>query len=158
MYHCRIRIILSLKRFLYNLVLQIKFYWLTIIRGFLLRIATDKSHINMKSKKLSLWKNKKIKFSYHYTFATWWREPIIFQTYIISNLKYLRSTTLGCTDRGIGKLEFVQQLIIRLYLYHFIRELNKDCKSNFKWTSISGSLSDCPWRSSAGVALIFGRR
>ena len=65
-----------------------------------------------------------IKFSNSYIFATRWRKPLIFQTYIIwanqiHSLKYLRSTTLGFKDKEIIKSQFVtktQFLWISMFL------------------------------------------
>ena len=54
----------------------------------------------------------KHKFSNSYILATWWWEPLIFQTQILwsnlfHSLKYLRSTKLEC--KGIIKSEFPQK-------------------------------------------------
>jgi len=56
----------------------------------------------------------KLKYSTPCIFATCWCKLLKFQTLIIlSNiiysLEYLRSTTLGCKDKGIRKSEFVVQ-------------------------------------------------
>ena len=71
----------------------------------------------------------KLKLSNSYFFATWWCRPSIFQTKtILSNtidsLKYLRSTTLGGTDIGIRKSEFVaktQFLWMKKRCKHLVR-------------------------------------
>ena len=65
----------------------------------------------------------KLKFSNPYIFTTGRRRPLIFQTYSnrIHSLKYLRSTTMGCTDIRIRKFEFVtktQFLFFRKCLSH----------------------------------------
>ena len=54
----------------------------------------------------------KLEFYNPYIFATGWRKPLIFQTYMIwsnrnQSLKYLRSMSLGCKDIGIRKSKFV---------------------------------------------------
>ena len=57
----------------------------------------------------------KLKFYNLNILAAWWCQPLIFQTTIIwsnQNLycKYLRYTTLGCTDIEIRKSEFVVKI------------------------------------------------
>ena len=54
----------------------------------------------------------KLELSNPYIFATGWRKPLIFQTYMFwanrnHSLKYLRSTTLDCKNIGIRKSKFV---------------------------------------------------
>ena len=54
----------------------------------------------------------KLEFSNLYIFATGWRKPLIFQTYMIwsnrnHSLKYVRSMSLGCKDIGIRKSKVV---------------------------------------------------
>ena len=54
----------------------------------------------------------KLWFYNPYIFATGWRKPFIFQTYMIwanisHSLKYLSSMSLGCKDIGIIKSKFV---------------------------------------------------
>jgi len=73
------------------------------------------------SKELSLC--HKLKYSNPFIYWTWCCRLLIFQTKIIwcnkiHSLKYLRSTTLGCRDIGIIKLEFVSktQLLYRLHI------------------------------------------
>jgi len=60
----------------------------------------------------------KLKFSnpYIYIYGTWCCRLLIFLTKIIwcnriHSLKYLRSTTMGCKDRGIWKSEFVSKTL-----------------------------------------------
>ena len=55
----------------------------------------------------------KLKFSNHYSFATWWWKPLIFQTKTvwskkINSLKYKRSRRMGCQVIGIRKSEFAE--------------------------------------------------
>ena len=54
----------------------------------------------------------KLEISNPYIFATGWRKPLIFQTYMIwsnrnHSLKYLRSMSLGWKDIGIRKSKLV---------------------------------------------------
>ena len=80
------------------------------------------------SKELSLW--SKLKFFNSYISATWWCKLLIFQTLVIYSNLYLRTTTLGCTDIGIWKSEFVAttQFLFKRTYFIFIYE----CKSCFK--------------------------
>ena len=71
-------------------------------------------------KKLSLCHKSQI--SNTYISKTRWRKPFIFQTLIIwsfriHSLKYLRSTTLGCRDKGIKKTEFVTMTLFLLSFF-----------------------------------------
>ena len=64
------------------------------------------------------------KCSNPYICATWQRKPLIYQTYIIwSNriysLKYLKSTTLVCTDIRIRKSKFVANTQF-FYCYKYV--------------------------------------
>ena len=59
--------------------------------------------IKLHRKELSLCRI--LKLSYPFIFAIRWCKFLIIQTCIVHNLKYLRSTTLGC--KGMRKSEFV---------------------------------------------------
>ena len=79
------------------------------MRLFLSRLAESMWYM---TKELSLC--HKLKYSNPYIYWTWCCRLLIFQTKIIwcnkvHILKYLRSTTMGCRDIGIIKLEFVSK-------------------------------------------------
>ena len=89
----------------------------------------------------------KLKLSNPYIFAICWRKPLIFQTLailsiIIYSLKYQRSTTLGCKDIGILKIDFVTETH---FLCNFLYKLERIYKTNiFQFSSrkLGGTILD----------------
>ena len=100
--------------------------WRTLMHLIPLIILSTYLHGNLKNKLIT---RLKIWFSNPFIFSFWWYKFVIFLTYIIRSSTincrtYQKSTTSGCGDIRIFKLEFVKSIqflhiFINLQFFYF---------------------------------------
>ena len=92
--------------------------WVTCIKAVLWNLFLKMSkHEELRHTLLNKCSHRKLKFSNPYIIASWWYKPLIFQTQTIIwftriySLKYQRSKTWSCKDKGFKNQSFRKELI-----------------------------------------------